>query len=174
MRISVLLFLAAAVVSPIYVTAQESPRPAGLYVYKVDITIRDASETASAGRRYSMLIEGGSKGTFRIGSKVPYTTGTAQSGQAAPVATQYSYADIGVSIDARLREMGSQVGLSADIDVSNLVKSSTGGVLLPTIGSIRISVNSVLNPGKPTMVASIDDPVTARRFDIEATVTKVN
>jgi hypothetical protein len=36
------------------------------------------------------------------------------------VSTQYQYADVGVNIDARLREIGEKLLLSADFDVSTL------------------------------------------------------
>src|SRR5512138_1135159 len=102
MRASILLILLTAAVPAV---AQEATPVGRASVYKVDFTIRDGSESASAGRRYSMLIEPNGKGTFRVGTKVAYTTGTIQAGS-APVATQYNFADIGVNIDARLREVG--------------------------------------------------------------------
>ena len=43
----------------------------------------------------------------------------------------------------------------------------------PTIAALRIEINDVLMLGKPTLVASIDDPVTMRKFDVEVTVTPV-
>jgi hypothetical protein len=34
-------------------------------------------------------------------------------------------------------------------------------------------VNATLTPGKPSLVASIDDPVSERKFEVEAVVTKI-
>src|SRR5438270_11540602 len=112
MRTPILLILFAAAVP---ILAQEPAAGSRASVYKVDFTIRDGSDSATSGRRYSMLIEPGGKGTFRVGTKVAYATGTMQSGS-APVATQYNFADIGVSIDARLRAIGDKLDLGADID----------------------------------------------------------
>jgi hypothetical protein len=93
------------------------------------------------------------------------------------VSTQFQYFDTGVNIDCRLRETNGRVGLSAEIDVSTIMEHTKGAGANPpnpTIGSIRVAVNAVLRPGTPTMVVSIDDPVTMRKFDVEATVTKMN
>jgi hypothetical protein len=37
----------------------------------------------------------------------------------------------------------------------------------------RTEVESIVRPGKPTLVASMDDVVTNRRYEIEVTATKV-
>ena len=158
---------------------KEAPEPA---VYKAEFVIRDGSEAAAKpGRRYAMLIDTGGRGTFRVGQKVPYPTSSYQPSQgtgASPlVSTQYQYVDIGVNIDCRLREVSGKVAINADIDVSTIVQHDKGAAATPpnpAIASIRIGINAMVNPGKSTMVASIDDPVTMRRFDVEATVTKVN
>jgi hypothetical protein len=46
--------------------------------------------------------------------------------------------------------------------------------LNPTISQLKINVNAIVNPGKPTIVASIDDPATMRKVDVELTVTRSN
>ncbi len=164
MRTITLLILATLAVSA---SAQEN-RPAPLY--RVEFNIHDGSDAAAkTGRRYSMLVEATGKGTFRAGNKVPYETGAASATQGP----QYSFAEIGVNIDARLRDINGQIYLSADLDVSTVLPREKVAAPNPTIASIRISVNTIMSPGKPALVASIDDPVIKRRFDIEATVTKV-
>ncbi|HYI94724.1 MAG TPA: hypothetical protein VEX68_14355 [Bryobacteraceae bacterium] len=138
--------------------------------YKVEFHIQDSADTAKSARRYSMLIDANSKGTFRVGNRVPYTTGT-------PTA-QYQYADVGVNIDTRLREVGSRVGLNADLELSGIVQSDkTVGATVnpnPTISSFRITINAVVAPGKRIQVASVDDPTTMRRFEVDATITRTN
>jgi len=173
------LITAASLMLPALAYSQE--RPGGTPVYRLEFNIHDGADAASkAGRRYSQTIELNGKGVFRVGSKVPYATGAMQSGAstgAVPVATQYNYADIGVNIDSRLREAGERILLLADLDLSTIAqrdKSSTGTPLTPTISSLRVSVSAALTPGKPALVASIDDPVTMRKFDVEATITKVD
>ena len=138
--------------------------------YKVEFNIQDSSDTPKGARRYSMLIDANSKGTFRVGNRVPYTTGT-------PTA-QYQYADVGVNIDTRLRDVGGKVGLNADLELSAIVQNDkTSGATVnpnPTISSFRITINAVVAPGKRTQVASVDDPITMRRFDVDTTITRAN
>jgi hypothetical protein len=44
----------------------------------------------------------------------------------------------------------------------------------PTIGQTKLELDATLELGKPTTVASIDDPVNARRLQVEVTITKAN
>ena len=150
--------------------AQEK-KDSGAAQYKVEFHIQDSADTAAKGaRRYSMLIDANSKGTFRVGNRVPYTTGT-------PTA-QYQYADVGVNIDTRLRDVDGRVGLSADLELSAIVQNDkTPGATVnpnPTISSFRVAINAVVTPGKRVQVASVDDPITMRRFDVDATITRTN
>lgn len=177
MRILFLLTIAIAVTPSRVAHAQERPATV-TYGYRVDITVRDASvPAAKPGRRYTMLMEPGSKSVVRLGTKVPYTTSSTQGG-GGTVTAQYNYADVGVNIDARIRDVNEKVGLNADLDLSSLVqhegKSTTTTLPMPTIATSRIWVYALLTPGKPAVIASIDDPVTGHRFDVEATVTKSN
>jgi hypothetical protein len=148
-------------------------------VYRVEFNIHDGSDAAAkAGRHYTMLIEANGKGVFKAGSKVPYATGSFQPGAGSPqVATQYNYAEVGVNIDAYLKEVNGRVSLNAMLDLSTLVQPDKGAAMTPptpTIAQLRVQINAALTPGKPTQVAAIDDPVTMRKFEVEATITKVN
>jgi hypothetical protein len=44
----------------------------------------------------------------------------------------------------------------------------------PTVGQIRLGARALMTAGKPLQIVSMDDPVTMKRFDVEATVTKLN
>jgi hypothetical protein len=176
---ALLLTMLAIPAMPTYAQENKDSDPA---VYKVEFNIHDGSDAAArAGRHYTMLIEANKKGTFRVGSKVPYATGSFQpgvSGGVSPmVSTQYNYADIGVNIDCQLTNIGGKLVMHASVDLSTLVPHDKGAATIqpmPTIASLRIEINDVLTLGKPTLVASIDDPVTLRKFDVEVTATSVN
>jgi hypothetical protein len=168
-------------VAPV-VSAQENRAPGEPFVYRAEFVIHDGSDAATkTGRRFTMLIDGGGKGVFRSGNKIPYATGAFQPGTGAAVApvvaTQYQYAEIGVNIDCRVREQNGKIALHAALEMSNIVPRDKAPDSLPpnpTISSTRFEVNATLNPGKPELVASIDDPITARKLDVEATVTRLN
>jgi len=179
MRTAATLLFGCLMAAALPVRAQEkkdSPDPA---IYRVEFKIRDGSDAAAkTGRRYTMLVDTSGKGVFKVGDKIPYATGSFQPGVGASVATQYSFLDTGVNIDCRLRELSGKITLTADIDISTIVhydKTAAVNPPTPSVAQIRIAgVSSLVEPGKPAMVASIDDPVTMRKFDVEATVTKVN
>ena len=141
-------------------------------VYKVEFNIRDGNESAKAGRRYTMLINNGTKGVFKLGSRVPVVTGSFQPGGN----TQFTYIDVGVNIECSIAEHGPSVGLNASIDLSMIAPPEKGvpPAPNPTITQIRFNLNADLPPGKSTAVTTVDDPVTTRKFEVEATVTKVN
>jgi hypothetical protein len=44
----------------------------------------------------------------------------------------------------------------------------------PTIRQTKLELDTTLDLGKATVVASIDDPLTARKLQVEATVTRAN
>jgi hypothetical protein len=178
------LLAAAALPAP----AQEKKDGILSATYKVEFRIRDGSDAAAKdGRRYTMLIDTTGQGTFRVGDRVPVVTGSFQqgvggSGVSPLVNTQFSYFDTGVNIDTRLIEQQQgKVTINATIDVSTIVthKPDTSGAvpgpasLQPTVSQIKIGVNATVSPGKASHVASIDDPVSQRKFDVEAVVTKV-
>ena len=179
MRTSAVLFLSTLLIPTLPVIGQEKGG-ADSGVYKVEFNLHDGSDAAAkTGRRYTIMIEANDKGIFRVGQKVPYATGSFQSGAGAGVTplTQFNYAEIGVNIDCRINEFNGKVRVKATLDLSTIVQPDKITVPFPTnpiIGQLRIEVNALVNPGKTTLVASIDDPVTLRKFDVEATVTKIN
>jgi general secretion pathway protein D len=114
---------------------------------------------------------------------VPVATGSFQPGTGGAgvnplVNTQFNYLDVGVNIDTSVREQEGRILLNSSLDISALVehKQQAGSLVLsnPTVAQIRISVSALVTPGKPTMVASIDDPVTQHHFEVEAQVTKAD
>jgi general secretion pathway protein D len=150
--------------------------------YKVEYRIRDGSDAASKnGRRYTMLMDTSGRGTFKVGERVPVATGSFQPGTGGTgvsplVNTQFNYLDVGVNIDTNVKEQDGKVALFSSMDISTIVehKQQAGSTVLsnPTVAQIRIVVSTQVTPGKPTLIASIDDPVTQHHFDVEAVVTK--
>lgn len=184
MVLASVLLAAAALPAP----AQEKKDGILSATYKVEFRIRDGSDAAAKdGRRYTMLIDTTGQGTFHVGDRVPVATGPFQpgagsSGSTTLVNTQFSYFDSGVNIDTRLIEQQQgKVTINATIDVSTIVTHKPDpsgavqslGFLQPTVSQIRIGVNATVTPGKASQVAAIDDPVSQRKFEVEAVVRKV-
>ncbi|HXK02128.1 MAG TPA: hypothetical protein VMS37_06980 [Verrucomicrobiae bacterium] len=137
-------------------------------VYKVDFTIRDSGDAgAKAGRKYSLLVNERQKGTFKVGNRVPMATG------GSPGNMQFTYVDVGVNIDCFAAEVEGKINLRTDMDLSTAVMPDKNPTPNPTISQIKLAIETTLTPGKPSVVASFDDPVTSRKFDVEAIVTKL-
>ena len=128
--------------------------------YKVEFNIRDAADAAKGARHYTMLIDPGERGIFKVGDRVPVIT----------KGSETTYVDVGVNIEARLREVNGRVLLNSNIDMS----TARPGGATPTIAQVRVDVNTTVTPGKPTLVAVIDDPASDHKLDVQATVTKLD
>lgn len=170
MRILTATVLAALLAPAPSAFAQAQAATPGRSFYRVEFKITDSGgESAKqADRRYAILTDTEGHGVLRIGNKIPIAVGNG-----------FQYQDVGVNIDCRLRELNEKVALTADLDVSTVVQHDPPAAAgasppSPTLASVRVGVNAMLRPGVPTMVASIDDPVTSRKFAVEATVTKLD
>jgi len=140
-------------------------------VFKVDFTIRDSGDAGGkTGRKYSLLVYGQDKGVFKIGNRVPVPTSSSGSGFNN---TQFTYVDVGVNFDIVLQEAMGKIGMRADVDLSTAIVNEKTPGMAPTISQIKLAISTAIPPGKPTIVASFDDPVTSRKFDVEAVVNKV-
>lgn len=135
-------------------------------VFKVEFNVRDTSDTTKTSRRYTLLIDNNSKGVFRGSRRVPVSL---------PNSNSYNWMDISSVIDCGVNERGTdgKVGLDGQISftyLSTADKNSPGG---PGTTQVQVNIHADVPEGKPTMVASVDDPDTTRKFEVEATVTKV-
>jgi hypothetical protein len=170
MRVSAWMMAAALLCPALAVHAQDSRERSP---YKVDFTIRDSGDAGGkTGRKYSLLVNRGVKTTFKVGNRVPVVNGgTGGVGGNA----QFTYIDVGMNIDCVVDESGSKFAMHADLDISTAVMpdKSPNAANAPTISQIRLNLDTTVAPGKPTVVASFDDPVTSRKFDIDVAITKM-
>ena len=167
MRVSAWMMAAALLCPALAVHAQDSSP------YKVDFTIRDTGDAGGkTGRKYSLLVNHNQKTVFKVGNRVPVVSGgTGGVGGNA----QFTYIDVGLNIDCVLAEAGSKFAMHADLDISTAVMpdKSPNAANAPTISQIKLSLDTTVAPGKPTVVASFDDPVTSRKFDVDVAITKM-
>jgi hypothetical protein len=165
------LVLAAAMTLPASMLAQDT-HDAGLY--KVEFTLHDSTDTAAkSGRKYTLLVNGRIKSVLKVGNRVPAATGG--SSGIGQTNMQFTYLDVGVNIDCTVDERNGKYLMHADLDMSTAIPAEkTGGpVPNPTISQVKINLDTTLTPGKPTVVASFDDPATSRKFDVDVTMTKM-
>jgi hypothetical protein len=166
MRATPVLLLTLLSMAALPGSGQEKTAGAEPGVYRVEFNIHDAAE--KTGHRYTMIIAANGEGDIRAGARVPYGTGP----------SQISFADIGTNVHCGVTDVNGHVRLKAALSISSVahpvsLEPAPNSPAPPTIGEVKVDVNSLVPLGKPTTVASIDDPTTFHHFDVEATVTKV-
>ncbi|MCU1232508.1 MAG: hypothetical protein JWP63_475 [Candidatus Solibacter sp.] len=164
--------LAAAMLLPVGALYAQDMRE--FPVYKVEFTLRDSADMAAKnGRKYTLLVNAARRATMKVGNRVAYPT--AGSGGVGQNNTQFQYFDVGVNIDCTVEERGGKYMMHADLDLSTVVPAEKSGVgsPAPTISQIKVNMDTTVAAGKPTVVASFDDPGTSRKFDVDVTLTKM-
>ena len=115
-------------------------------------------------RNYMMMAEDGSFARVRVGNKVPYQVAE----------KQYQYNNVGMNIDCRPHEQQEGVALDITVDFSSVApQSERAPSFNPIFRSDRTEVQTVVQFSKPTLVTSLDDVESNRRYEIEVTATKV-
>jgi hypothetical protein len=134
--------------------------------YRIEITVREIEDGKRLNsRNYMMVVEDGSWGRIRVGSRVPIVGGE----------KGLTYNDVGMNIDCRPRGREDSVALDFSLESSGVVaqEQPRAADTNPVIRQQRSNLTSVVTPGKPTLIATMDDVVTNRRYEIEVTATKV-
>jgi hypothetical protein len=141
--------------------------------YKLDFVVKEVEGTKVLNARsYSMTVSEdklNEHSMIRAGSKVPYSTNADGS--------QYSYLDLGVSIDCyHVTEMHDTMSLVIAADISSIVQESapTSAVMRqPVIRQNRWNSGVIVPLKKPTVVFSSDDLTTKRQMQVELTATPI-
>jgi hypothetical protein len=138
-----------------------------LAVYRIEFNVREIEDGKRLNsRNYMMVVDEGNRGMIRVGNRVPFQTSE----------KQYQYHDVGMNIDCRPRDREGGIELVINVEVSSVVppgQLEAAPTFNPVFRTQSTGVTPIVAPGKPTLVASMDDVVTNRRYEIEVTVTKV-
>jgi hypothetical protein len=127
-------------------------------------------------RDYSLLVPADGRGPYskiKIGTKVPIVTGKTEGN------TQYTYTDVGLELECSAVETTTnKLSVRIELNFSSIAISpqnanSNSEGLGPVFRAITQRLRFVLAPGKPQMIASLDDPNSNKRFQVEVTATKV-
>jgi len=172
MRLAIAVIAMCLPLIPKSVSAQEekgkepvtgAPKP--VVAYRLEFSVREVENgKRSNSRNYMMMAEEGNWGRIRIENNVPY-----QSEE-----KNYQYRQVRMYIDCRPREGEGSVALEIHVDFSSIAaQTEEAPAFHPLIRTDRTEVQSVVTPGKPTLVATMDDVSSNRRYEIEVTATKV-
>jgi hypothetical protein len=142
-------------------TTEQKP----VVAYRIEFNVREIEDGKRLNsRNYMMLVEDGSRGMIRVGNKVPIVVAE----------KQVQYNDVGMNIDCHPRGREDSVVLDISLESTSVAQEQPPAFTSnPVIRQQRGNITSVVTPGKPTLVATMDDVVTNRRYEIEVTATKV-
>ncbi len=165
---------------PAAAAAQESSQPEAKVaaspaeVYRLDYVIHELDNGKQINhRKYSLSVEathgrtaGKDWGQVRVGRRVPVAVGANDK--------QIQYMDVGMNLDCSLRQEDGSLLLESRVEMSSVV---TGGDLAapgaPVTRQARANMVSVLTPGKPTVIGTLDDVDSNRSYQIEVTATRM-
>ena len=148
--------------------------------YRLDYTIKELEDGKVVNSRsYSMVMQsaeerGRTMGELKTGTRIPIATNVPKEGS-----PQIQYIDVGINIQAQLYVLeNSNLLLIGNVEISTLPTGadtspagSFGGA--PVIRQIRTNTTSEVVAGKANQIASLDDPISKHRFQIEVTPTKL-
>jgi len=143
--------------------------------YRLTYTITDLDGAKRIGtQHFAVIVVAGGRTVLKQGSRVPIATGTFTPG-ASGSQTQFTYLDIGLNIDASLDEAAEGVRLRTKVEQSGIAgEKSSLGEQDPIVRQTQIEGTSILTPGKPLILGSIDIPGTTRHLDIEVNLEVVH
>jgi hypothetical protein len=151
-------------------SAEKPAVPKSLNVYRMDFLFTELEDgQKNNSRSYSLVAREGILNKLRAGVRVPIASNTG---------SIFQYLDVGMNIDCRVEEREGSLVLNAIADSSSFSlpgepKAPSSVADQPVIRQMRSEINTVISLGKMTLISSMDDPSSKRRFQLEVTATKM-
>lgn len=142
--------------------------------YRLTYTITELDGAKHLGtQHFAVTVNPESNGAkIRLGSRVPVVTGTTSTANSAQ--TQVQYLDVGLNVDARIREVGGGTLVTSKVEQTNVAEGPQNtGKEDPVIRQATLENTAMLSPGKPVMLGSLDVPDSSRHLDIEVVLELV-
>lgn len=169
------LLLVAGLVSAIG-AAQDAPKHIQK-IYKVVFQIYEMEDGKKINERTYTLpvntVDGNTRdGSMRVGTRVPIETGS-KSGD-----TMIQYIDVGLDLECNVTEQQDKFIVHGNLTLSSFVSPEQGtdlkgGGMQPVLRQIKQSFTSLVSPGKPTLVTTMDDINSKKRMQVEVTATRL-
>ena len=156
----------------------EAPVAASL-VYRVEYVVREIEKGKPSNTRSYVLMaragrgsSPGDRASFRVGSRVPILMASTPKPEGA--STQVEYEDVGMNIDCWVKEVDQGLSMHTNLEMKSVAGSEVSSTpSTPVIRRFHIEDDTLVIPGKPGIVGSIDDVTADRRYEVEVTATKV-
>jgi type II secretory pathway component GspD/PulD (secretin) len=138
-----------------------------LYRLTYTITENDSGKLIGT-QKFSVIVVSGGKTDVKQGSRVPIVTGSYNTAAPQEANTQVQYVDVGLEIEASLDGYFDGVRLRTKVVQSSVVDEKEGvGAQDPVIRQTSLEGTSLLTPGKPLVLGSLDIPGSTRHQDVE-------
>lgn len=144
--------------------------------YRLTYTLAESDAGKRIGvQHFSMVVAAGQRVTLKQGNKVPVMTGSFDS-KADSQQTQFQYLDIGMNFDATLTDSPGGLLLKSGVEQSSLADEHMSGPLAPEpiVRQTSLQGTSVLTPGKPLTLGSLDVAGSTRHLDIEVVAEPIS
>jgi hypothetical protein len=150
---------------------KDVPKQVETPVYKLAFTIYELQEGKRTNQRdYSLMIQADGRGAnaLKIGTKVPIDTGNG-----------ITYLEVGFDMQSEAIEtVTNKLAVGVTLTVNNFAmpeanKDPRTAGNQPVIRGVTQRVRTVLTPGKPQVITSLDDPNSNKRMQVELTATKI-
>ena len=132
--------------------------------YRLTFTISEMDNGKRIGvQHFGMIVTSGQRTVAKQGSRVPVVTGsTTTEGSAV------QYVDIGLNFEATLGENSNGAVLRSKVEQTNVAEERSGvGPQDPVVRQTIVENTSLLQPGKPLVLGSMDIPGSTRHLDVD-------
>jgi len=148
--------------------------------YRLTFTLAESDAGKRIGvQHFAMVVASGQRTVVKQGSKIPVITGTYNPGSQS-AQNQFQYLDIGMNFDATLEDSPNGLRLKTKVEQSSVGNPSefgnSSGPLAqePIIHQTSLEGSSIITPGKPITLGSVDVPGSTRHVDIEVVAEPIS
>ena len=137
-------------------------------IYRITYTTSEMEGGRRVGsQHYSVVVVSGGRTVLKQGSKIPVVTGATMTGTTTSK-KDVTYLDVGLNIDASVDAYVDGVRLRSKVEQLGVAEEKSGvGLEDPVIRQTFLEGTSILSPGKPLMLGSLDIPGSTRHQDVE-------
>jgi hypothetical protein len=156
--------------------AQETPHVATKYkIYKVNFLVYELADGKRINERtYSLpvtSVDGNPRdSSINVGNRVPI---------AVKEEGQIQYIDIGFTLECNVAEQNDKFVINSTLVLSSIVVPEQPGTESrgvggdPVVRQVKQRFTTLVSPGKPTLVTSIDDVNSKKRLQVEVTASRL-
>ena len=144
-------------------------------VYRIDFAISEVEAGKRLNtRNYALMAEDRAWAVTDMTTRVPVPVGGRGQG-AVGEGISYQYMDVGLKFRLNPKENGDHIVLDGSVSMSSFAPADPAKdqINMPVVRRFSTDFQAALQPGKPTIIATLDDVNSTKQYQLEATVTKI-